>query len=55
MYMARNILDKLKGEENSYFYKATCLVKLVLNLAAFSNFNDLPQKSRFGFQNKKYF
>lgn len=55
MHMDRKILDKFKGEEHSYFYKATCLVKLVLNLAAFSNFNDLPQKFRVGFESQKYF
>ena len=44
-----------KKKKNSYFYKATCLVKLVLNLAAFSNFNNLPHKFTLGFENQKDF
>lgn len=34
----------MKKEKASHFYKASCLVKLVFNLAAFANFNHLTQK-----------
>jgi hypothetical protein len=55
MHMDRNILDKLKWEEYSYFYKATCLVKLILNLAAFSNFNYLHRNSELDLKARNIF
>lgn len=44
-------MQKGKKEE-SHFYKATCLVQLVLNLAAFANFNHLPQNFICGSETK---
>lgn len=40
---------KKNKEEQSHFYKATCLVQLILNLATFADFNNLPQTFTFEF------
>ena len=40
-------VGKEKEAKSSYFYEATCLVQLVLNLAAFANFNHLQKDTQF--------
>lgn len=36
------------SEDCTYFYEATCLVELILNLASFANFNNLQWKNMHG-------